>query len=167
MSDTQPYQRARAAALRFLSHRPRSASEIRARLLRSYPGPVVEQVLLNLEEQDLVNDARFADQWVTSRISHRPRSSWVLKRELMAKGVDPTVAEGAALSSDDEQSAYRAGLQHTRRLSEADFNSFRRRLWGYLKRRGFSDSLTRQTINRLWDEQPDESRGNTSSPGNL
>ena len=70
----------------------------------------------------------------------------------MAKGVDRDVAEDATGGIDDDDGAYRAALPRASRLSEQGFDTFRRRLWGYLKRRGFSDSISRHAIGRLWDE---------------
>ena len=161
MSDTEPFQRARTDALRYLSYRPRTEAEVQSRLRRRYSLPLVNEVLQELKRQGLLNDAKFATQWVASRISHKPRSSWVLKRELRAKGVDGELAEQAAQAVDDEESAYRAGLKHAGKQEAADFDTFRRRLGGYLKRRGFSDSVSRRTISRIWGERADAPPGHT------
>ena len=153
MNDSEPYQRARAAALRFLSYRPRSEAEVRTRLRRRFPAPVVQQVIDTLREQDLLNDPTFARQWKEHRESLSPRSASAVNRELISKGVAREVAEVSVREMDDADSAYRAGLKHARRLHSDSFDSFRRKLWGYLQRRGFSSAVARQTIARLWDER--------------
>ncbi len=165
MNDSKPFQRASAAALRFLSYRPRSEAEVRARLLRSFPSEVVEEVIESLSEQTLVDDTKFSQLWTDSRISHRPRSASVIKRELITKGIDRDVAEDAVREVDDQDSAYRAGLKLTRRLEQADLTVFRRKMWGYLQRRGFGGTVVRHTVARLWDElqenrgSPDDAEG--------
>ena len=153
MNEDESFQRASAAALRLLSYRPRSEAEIRTRLRPRFQARVVEQVIASLTEQRLVDDPKFARLWKDSRDSHSPRSAWAIKRELISKGVSRDVAEEAVCGADDEDSAYRAGAKPARRLEGADFTAFRRKLWGYLRRRGFSDSVTRHAIARLWDEQ--------------
>ena len=108
-----------------------------------------------LKDQAMVDDAAFARAWTDSRDSLKPRSAWAVKRELTARGVDSSVAAEAVGTIDDEDSAYRAGLSHSRKLTGQDLDTFRRRLWGFLRRRGFSDSISRHAISRLWDEMSD------------
>ena len=157
MNDSKPVQRAHAAALRLLSYGPRSEAEVRDRLLRRFPEPLVAEVMEALREQALVDDASFARMWTESRESLKPRSASAVKRELLAKGIDRAVAEEAVRDMDEEEGAYRAGLKPTRRLGGADFPTFHRKLWGYLQRRGFSNSVSRHTIDRLWEEMSHES----------
>ena len=152
MKDDPPLQRAHAAALRFLSYRPRTETEVKSRLRRRSPAPVVEQVMELLKDEALIDDVRFASQWRASRESRNPRSGWAIKRELVAKGVDGLVAEEAVRDIDDEDNAYRAGLKAAGRLAGSGMTAFNRRLWAHLKRRGFSDSLSRRTVTRLWEE---------------
>ena len=149
MSDTEPFKRAHAAALRFLSHRPRSEAEVRTHLHRRFSATLSQRVVESLKEDSLLDDSAFALLWKESRVSHRPRSAWAIKRELAAKGVRKGLAEEAVRDVDDYDTAYRAGLVPARRIGAADLATFRRRLWGFLRRRGFSESVSRQTINRL------------------
>ena len=48
MNDSDSFERASAAALRLLSHRPRSEAETRTRLRRRFPAHVVERVMESL-----------------------------------------------------------------------------------------------------------------------
>ena len=153
MSDSEPFQRAHATALRFLSYRLRSESEVRTRLLRNFSPQLVEDVLLCLKEGSLLDDARFAGSWRDSRVSLRPRSAAAIKRELVSKGIDRTTADDTVREVDDEENAYRAGLKAARRASNLDSVAFRRKLWGYLQRRGFGASVSRRVIAQLWQEK--------------
>ena len=153
MNDDEAFQPAMAAALRFLSYRPRSAAEVRSRLRRRFPHPLVERVIETLAKQSLVDDSKFATMWRNSRDSTSPRSAMAIRRELLSKGVSRDIADEASREVDDRDNAYRAGVKHVRRLEEADFQTFRRRLWGFLMRKGFSRSLARDTVERLWEER--------------
>ena len=152
MSDADPLKPAYATALRFLSYRPRTEGEVRTRLRRRFAATTIEQVLGLLREEGMVDDVRFADHWRASRESHSPRSAWAIRRELVARGVDSAVAQEAVRDLDDEENAYRAGLKAAGKLTGADLATFRRRLWGYLRRRGFGDAVCRRTIQQLWEE---------------
>ena len=127
--------------------------------MRRFPAHVVGPVMESLVQRALVDDSAFAELWRENRDSHNPRSAAAIKGELLSKGIARDVAEAAVGDLDDCDSAYRAALKPARRLIDADFATFRRKLWGYLLRRGFSQSLARNTIDRLWDE-----RDTTRSP---
>jgi len=153
MKDGDPFQQASNAALRFLSHRPRSEAEVRTRLGRRFPPPIVDRVLGDLRDRGLVNDAEFASLWRDSRSSLNPKSAASIRRELAAKGVARDIADDAVRNMDDLESACRAGRRLAQRLASCDFTSFHGRLRGHLQRRGFSTSVARRAISLLWDEQ--------------
>ena len=153
MDEDRLLEKATSHALRFLSYRQRSESEVRRRLERRYSGEVTDSVVGRLKELGLLDDESFAREWTRSRSLHRPRSASAIRRELVGKGVDRDTAQAAVETLDDEESAYRAGLRAATSLVDADYATFRRRLQGYLYRRGFSGPVIRRTANRLWDER--------------
>ena len=63
------------------------------------------------------------------------------------------VAEEAVAGLDDDANAYRAGLGRMRSLGGLDYVAFRRRLEGYLQRRGFGTGVVRKAVERLWRER--------------
>lgn len=152
MRDDRQYQKARDAALRLLTHRPRSEAEVRTRLAQRFPDQVVERALESLREQSFINDVEFAKLWTESRDNHNPRSAATIRRELVSKGVEQATAERAVADVDDAESAYRVASKFSRRLAESDYQSFHRRLWGHLQRRGYSATVSRRTTARLWEE---------------
>ncbi len=152
MSDDEPFKRATDAALRLLSYRPRSEAEVRGRLLPRFPSKVVEEVVSRLKEQDLLGDAAFSRFWRNSRDALNPRSAFLIRQELISKGVDRETAREALQDIDDQENAYKAALRAARRFKQADPSAFRRKLWGYLQRRGFSASVISQTTKRLLEE---------------
>ena len=77
-------------------------------------------------------------------------SHWL--RGLRQKGVANDIIDQVVAQVSDEDSAYRAALAKARRLSRSDYQSFRRRLSDYLKRRGFGYGVIKHTVERVWQE---------------
>jgi len=148
------FHRCLNAAAHYLSYRPRSEFELRERLYRrGFNGDTAEAVLAKLKEQGLVDDIAFAQFWKQNRESLSPRSRWLTSLELKRKGVAEDIINQAVDMVDDEDCAYRAALEKARRLPMSDYQSFRRRLGAYLKRRGFSYGVINNTVERLWLKQ--------------
>ena len=151
-------QRCLGAAYRYLGYRPRSESELRERMQRrGFAAETVDAAITRLQEQQLLDDEAFAQFWRENRESFGPRSQWLTGLELKRMGVMNGVIEQAVAGMDDEENAYRAALQKTRHWTPADYQSFRRRLGDYLRRRGFKYEVINHTVERIWQE-----RGNGS-----
>ncbi len=147
------FQRCLNAAFRYLDYRPRSEAELRERLKRrGFEGDNVEAVLVRLREQGLADDLAFAQFWKDNRETFRPRSQWLTKLELRQKGVANNIIDQVVADVDDEDSAYRAAQSRAHRLPDSDYEGFRHRLSGYLKRRGFGYRVITHTVKRLWQE---------------
>ena len=147
------FQRCLNAALRYLGCRPRSEVEIRQRLQRrGYDSACTEKALSRLKELGLVDDTAFARFWKENRESFSPRSRRLTALELRRKGLDRDIIEKVICEIDDSQSAYRAALGKARRLSLSDNADFRRRLAGYLVRRGFGYDVINETVKKIWQE---------------
>ena len=145
--------RCHVAALRLLTYRPRSRTELQQGLLRrGFPATAVEAELERLAQQGLVDDIAFARMWRDSREGTSPRSARLIQRELHRKGVDPEAAVEATRGLDDEAAAYRAALKKASRWASLGYPVFRRRAGGFLSRRGFSYEVVRRTVDRLWQE---------------
>lgn len=163
--ETENFRRCHEAALRYLSYRPRSESEVRARLRRhrfadEYIGAVIDR----LKEQGLVDDEAFARFWVENRASFSPRSRRLTGLELRRKGVAGEVIDRVVGEGDDAESAYRAAASRVRRWPRADYDSFRRKLAGYLRRRGFGYEVTKNTVERIWQEPGNGAEGLPAVP---
>ena len=145
------------AAAHYLSYRPRSESELKGRLhRRGFDGDSVEAVIVKLKEQGLVDDMAFAQFWRDNRESFKPCSQWLTKLELRRKGIAGDIIAQVVDAIDDEDSAYRAAQSEARNLPLSDYQLFRHRLGGYLKRRGFGYRVINHTVERLWQERGGE-----------
>ncbi len=153
------FHRCLNAAVHYLSFRPRSESELRERLRqRGFDGDTQEAVINRLKEQGLVDDVAFAQFWKDDRESFNPRSQWLTKLELRRKGVANDIIDQVVDAIDDDDSAHRAALSKAHSLPRSDYQSFRRRLGEYLKRRGFSYGVINHTVERMWQDRVISSR---------
>jgi regulatory protein len=154
LASADEYRRCYNAATRFLGYRPRSRTEVRARLIQhGYAPPTVDKVIARLRELELLDDAAFARYWADNREEFSPRGRRLVKLELQRKGLDREIIEQAVAGVDDEAGARRAAEKKLRTLSADDYDTFRRRLGDYLARRGFSYDIIERTVAALWRER--------------
>jgi len=147
------FHRCLNAAFHYLGYRPRSEAELRERLQRrGFDGDTQEAVIARLKEQGFVDDIAFARFWHDNRQSFSPRSQWLTKLELRRKGIADDIIDQVVNAIDDDDSAYQAALGKARSLTLSDYQSFRRRLGGYLRRRGFSYGVINNAVERMWQE---------------
>ena len=158
MEPSDEYTRALQVALRYVSFRQRSVGEVRRRVGRDFSQPVVEQVLASLKRYGYLDDAEFARRWRDSRQKRKPRGTFALRRELRAKWVADDIIDDTLAGLDEVAGAYRAGERPAQRWlqkGEMSYLEFRRKMWDYLRRRGFGTGVTSQTVGRLWAEYGD------------
>jgi regulatory protein len=140
-------------ALRLLSYRPRSEKEMRRRLARrGIELRLIAETVRRLRERGYLDDEAFAHFWTETREATSPRSRRLIAQELRAQGVDLETAAAATVSVADEEAAYRAASRRLNAFRGLDYDTFRRRLGGFLVRRGFSYEVARRTMERCWQE---------------
>ena len=145
----QAYQR----ALRWLARRPHAERELQDKFRRAgVEAEVADQALDRLRRGGLVDDLAFARAWVENRLQFRPRSAAMLRAELRRKGVASEVIERALADFDDRRAAYQAARAASRRWKDLSFEDFRRRLGGYLARRGFAYPIISPVVTQVWRE---------------
>lgn len=172
-----PSGEARDAALELLSHRPRSVAEMRRRLGRKgFEATAVEEVVRWLLDRGYLDDRAFARQFLRERLRRRPRGPFALVQELRERGLDRSLAtamvetvmeeegvdEEAMADSAAARWLARQGPQVRTLLAAADrteeATAARRRLYGYLERRGFRRGVARRVLERVeaeLDPDPD------------
>lgn len=151
--DQKAIQKALGRALNLISYRQRTEAELRRRLSEKAAPDIVDVAVERLKEQGLVDDAKYAMEWSDSRARRSPRSSRMIVRELVNKGVSPSLAESSVEDLDDDDTALDAASRFARRLADADYEQFHRRLWGHLQRRGYGASVSRRVISSLWQQR--------------
>jgi regulatory protein len=149
--DTQEaaYQR----ALRLLSFRPRSSAEIRQKLTRlGYTEEIIDNVLGRLVRSGLIDDTRFAKEWAENRNEFRPRSRRALEYELRQHGLAREEIDQALEGLDENSLALQAARKHARKLHGLPATDFRRKLYGFLARRGFGYETAKPAVEQAWRE---------------
>ena len=154
MTDSNSLQDCLDAAYYYLSYRPRSEGEIRQWLhKRGCSNDVADKTIAKLREQNLSDDLAFAQFWKDNRLSFRPKSKRLIKRELRDKKIDAEIIEQVTNDIDDEEIAYRLGSGRLPALAHLDYPHFYRRLSSYLAYRGFSYEVIKRTASLLWQER--------------
>jgi regulatory protein len=141
------------AGLRLLSYRPRSEKEMRRHLgRRGIALRLIDQTVRRLKERGYLDDEAFARFWTETREATSPRGRRLILQELRTQGVNADTAAAATASVSDEEAAYRAASRRLNAFRGLDYEAFRRRLGGFLVRRGFSYEVARRTMDRCWQE---------------
>lgn len=147
---------AREAAMRLLNARMRSRTELCQRLLkRDFQADTVERVLNVLTGAGLLNDERFARAWVNDRLNLRPSGLMLLRRELKKHGIAESIIDQVLSEHSEDDEIERAWSLLSRRRAQfegLDIQTSRRRMSGYLARRGFSGHTMYTAVNRLLND---------------
>lgn len=142
------------AALHFLSYRPRSEIEVRNRLnKRGFDGNVIDLTINLLKKNALINDREFARYWCDNRVAYNPKARFILKKELRLKGINEDVARDAVKDVDETAAAYQAGKKKAKAFSGLDYEEFHKKLYNYLKWRGFNYEIINSVCERLWEQR--------------
>jgi regulatory protein len=144
--------KARDAALSLLSYRSRSADELTRRLKRKgFEDEVAGETVERLGELRMVDDAAFAESFVRDRVRLRPHGRRRIASELRAKGVDADTARDAIAGVMEREGATevdlaRAAAARWKPRPNEDPAAARRRLAGFLARRGFAGDAVREVV---------------------
>ena len=143
------YQR----ALNYLNYRGRSESEIKNNLSKHDTDPaVIEATLDRLRRAGLVDDHKFAQDWVANRSEFKPRGVRGLRYELRMKNISEEIIDQVLESVDEEDLAYRVANKRAARFRNLDRDQFFRKISSLLARRGFNSSVVYPTTRRVWEE---------------
>jgi len=158
----------REAALSLLSWRARTRAELRRRLLvKGFRPARVDACLERLQKKGLLDDSAISASFVRDRLRHRPRGRARLSSELRGKGIEPALAERVVDRVLSEEGLTDAALARrvadgwlarqgtgtiealTREPRDPEREKARRRLYGYLTRRGFRGDALRDAAERV------------------
>jgi len=172
----QELQQVYESAIKFLSYRPRSAREVELRLRKKGSSPdEIEAVINRLKKRGYVNDEDFARFWVGNRQSFKPRGPRLLKSELRQKGVSKDVVDTImqeqaevqrealqqaaelavgglseeAAPGTDLATALALARKKWRTYANLDPQTARRRLSGFLARRGYNYDTIDAVVRRI------------------
>ncbi|MBT4496742.1 MAG: regulatory protein RecX [Gemmatimonadetes bacterium] len=159
MAEEKPndLQKARDAAFNYLSVRSRSIREMRDKLRdKEFGDELIDQVVADLERLHLLDDRAFARGWIESRMRNRPSGTFRLARELHQKGIDKEIVDELLEEFGDELDSAEtaAGLLRRQgwRYTGLEEMKAKRRMLGFLARRGYDADTARKAIETVWEE---------------
>ncbi len=138
-------------ALNMLAARGRAAAELRRLLVRKgEPAEFVDAAIERLREVGFIDDENFARQFARSRATSGGISRRRVQQELARRGVPRDVSTEAIAqvyaeeAIDEQASLMQVAARKLRTLGQVDAATRRRRLYGYLARRGYdADDIAR------------------------
>ncbi len=150
MSDEKLVQRAKNVLLHQLSRSMKTEHQLRQVLIKhEIPEEIADAVILRFTEAQLIDDEAYAKAFVASRIACGGKSKAVMRRELRQKGVSDEISFNA-LADIDRDAEYELALglaqKRLRALAQYDPEVRRRRLQGFLSRRGFDGDIVRRAM---------------------
>jgi len=166
--DTDADIRVREAALNILSYRARTRRELKTKLRqKGFQPSRIDACLDRLQEKGFVDDSAVAAAFIRDRLRHRPRGRARLSSELREKGVSPDLVDRTITRVFEDEEV--SDLDLARRVAEdwvarqnptvltalattdrsPERDRARRRLQGYLTRRGFRGDALYRAIDRV------------------
>ncbi|MFN0110803.1 MAG: regulatory protein RecX [Blastocatellia bacterium] len=147
-----PYEKTMNRALRLLSFKPRSVTQMRERLLEKEwaEAAIVDQVVARLIELRYLDDEQFAASYASSRLTVRPLGKTRLRQDLQRKKLSREVTEQTLdqiYDGDAEEQLIDRAIAKRLRLKGAPTTpEAAKKLFDYLMRRGFSYDLVRRKV---------------------
>ncbi len=137
--------------LRFLGPRARSVKEITDYLKKKkFTSAIIDKTVQRLLKEHLLDDKIFADMFVENREKFRPRSKFALSFELKQKGIDEHIIDEAVKDIDELKSAWSAVKPKLSLWQNFDSTKFRKKIFNYLKNRGFSYDISDVTCEKCF-----------------
>jgi len=141
--------KATSYAYRLFSIRQRSEKELRDRLYKKrFKRDTINKVISLFKEKKIIDDLKFARNWIDQRMRLNPKGEALLKRELRAKGVELVLIEEALNNKDKNETSIVRELadKKMKTLTKEPKEKAKRKLFGFLARRGFDFDTVNEVI---------------------
>jgi regulatory protein len=143
-------------ALNLLAARPYATQALRRKLIqREYSPSDADEAIQRLVDNGLLNDAKYAEQYARSKIMMSGASKRRLQQELYRKGIKGDLAT-TAIDTVIEQEEIDTGAlieklarKKLAQLGDLEPLVLRRRLFGFLARRGYDLEDIKRVVSRL------------------
>lgn len=149
-SSTRREVRAENVSMHALTRRGMSRWELEKTLLsRELDEEVVEAELDRLEGVGLLDDATLAETFVRTQHDRKGLGRGAITAELRRRHIDQEHIDAALEQVDDDDEQTRAtelAVKRAGQLSSYDLETAKRRLHGFLSRRGYSSAVVRAAI---------------------
>ncbi|MCY3999568.1 MAG: RecX family transcriptional regulator [Bacteroidetes bacterium] len=151
--EVEQIQRVRSTALQYLAYAPRTEVQLRERLhQKGFSTQTIEAVIQELIELGYIDDQTYAMDYAKARFEHKGYGPSRIRRELIHDGVcEAFVNEAITISVPAEavtQQAERIARQFKDRVN-GTLPERKKKLIGYLTRRGYGYSLSNELVQNL------------------
>ena len=113
----------------------------------------IETTIEELIHSGHIRDRKYAENWIVRRQKSNPRGKTLLKNELIDKGIDRETAEQvvANVETEDEiKVALQVGKKRAKQYERLPIHVAKRRLHGFLARRGFASETVRHVLEQIF-----------------
>ncbi|GKX31818.1 hypothetical protein SH1V18_42980 [Vallitalea longa] len=141
--------RAKNRALRLLTRKDMTRKEIIQKLkLTGYNDYVTNKIILFLEEYNFINDKKYVEKYVN--YNQKRKSVKKIGMELTQKGISKDTINEYIENIDfcEEENAYNLLYKKYKNVDTID-NKIKRRMIGYLMRKGYNYSLINKVIDQF------------------
>ena len=153
---TRPLATAYNYALSLLAARPYSTRALQQKLIqREYSAADADDAIRRLVDNRLLNDAKYAEQYARSKMLNTGVSKRRLSQDLYRKGIKGDVATAAIANVvEQEEIDTAAVIERVARKKLAQLGDLepvvvRRRLFGFLARRGYDLDEIKRVVSLL------------------
>lgn len=132
-------------SLEFLARRRRTRADLRAQLLKGFSEAETDAAIVRIDELGYLDDESWAKDYVTT-LRARGRGRSLLARELSQRGIDEEARLNALAKHDDRGEALAITRKRLRSLQRLAPDVRDRRLYAFLRRRGFDNDTAKQAM---------------------
>ncbi len=148
------FVKAKEKSFSYLSYKPRTYKEVTSKLkIEQFSEEVIDSIMKFLQKYDYVNDEKYAEEFVRSRVSSKGLGRHRLESELKQKGIDSNIIN--KIFSEYEFDELEMVIQHiykktngNKRIETKEKN----RCFNYLLRKGFSYELINKGFKMYFEE---------------
>ena len=147
------FAKARETAIKYLNFKPRTKKEIILKLQeKEYSFDIIQRVISLLEKYDYINDYNYAGCFLRDKFNLKGFGIKRIKFELKQKGVSENIINQVIEenSIDETEKAYNLVVKKYG-IDDYDIKE-KRKIEGFLVRKGFSFDVIREVFYRLKDD---------------
>ena len=145
--------RAKNYALSLLRENIYSKTQMTQQLeCEGFTSRTVNTIITELIHSGHIHDRLYAEKWIQRRQNTNPRGGTLLKQELIDRGVDPETAEQVISKINVENEirlAMKIAQKRAKQYKRLPIHVAKRRLHGFLARRGFESDTILQVIRQV------------------
>lgn len=146
--EKEALEQAKTRILRFLSFRPRSEKEIIGFISKKgFDEKIISHAVEQLKNLKFIDDTEFAKWWIEQRQTFNVKSKFIIKGELLQKGVDKEIINDLLeKTGDDYQTALLTFEKNKHKFKNYSGREFFQKASAFLQRKGFSFETIKKVV---------------------